>query len=126
MIDGSEASKRALQECVRLVDREKDTVECITFDVDGSGAKLKDVCIDFMANSAKLVHYKFTTGACAGDSVPNAVAKYLTREDTPDYDFVVLGSKGAGVYKKPGTHYLGTVAEKVLTSARTNLLLVVK
>ena len=125
MVDGSEESKKALLECLKIVDKSKDHVECLSCDTDGGASKLKTTYEAILAG-AKVVNSKFTILSCAGGTVPEVICKHFTKEDTPDYDFVVLGSKGAGVYKKPGTHYLGTVAEKVITTARTNLIVVVK
>ena len=124
-MDGSDASKMALQECLKVVDPVKDSVDCCSFDMGGDAEKLRPV-YEAMLSKAKVAHFRFNVIKCDGDIVPVAVTRFFKKEDTPDYDFIVLGSKGAGVYKKPGPHYLGTVAEKVITCARTNLILVAK
>eukprot|EP01022_Parablepharisma_sp_SALTPOND_P029042 TRINITY_DN72385_c0_g1_i1.p3 TRINITY_DN72385_c0_g1~~TRINITY_DN72385_c0_g1_i1.p3 ORF type:complete len:175 (-),score=23.33 TRINITY_DN72385_c0_g1_i1:680-1204(-) len=125
LFDGSEESKKALSEALKVVDQEKDKVDCVSFDTDGTMGKYKDN-VETVFKNAKIAHGEYKAVQCAGEYPTVAIEKYLVSEDTPDYDFVVLGSKGAGIQKRTTANYLGTVAEKVITSARTNLILVVK
>ena len=125
LIDGSEESKQATLQALKVMDKEKDNIECLIVDDGDLGLKLKEPYEAIMA-TAKVKNFKFTIIPALGTPIPQAIEKYLTKEDTPDYDFVILGSKGSGVYKKPGTHYLGTVAEKVIVVAKTNLIIVAK
>lgn len=107
------------------MDKEKDTIECLTVDVDGNGQKIKETYTALL-ESMKVPRAKVTLKENVSGGIPIVITEYLLSDSTPDYDFVILGSKGVSANKKQGVHYLGTVAESVMLKARTNLILVVK
>jgi len=125
LYDGSEESKKALTECLRLVDIEKDTVDCVTFDSLNTMENHRPN-IENLFKEAKLSHCSYKVISIMNENTREAIEKYLNNEDTPDYDFVVLGSEGEGKKKKTQVNHLGTVAEKVILIGRTNLILTAK
>ena len=125
LVDGSENSKKALLEAMAIIDKDKDSVECLTIGTDPSAQAIPEMCQKIFA-SFGYTHGKCTLIPREGSSVPDAISSYLTKDSTPDYDFIVLGSRGSSAYKRADAHYLGSVAEKVIIIARTNMLLVVK
>jgi len=125
LYDGSDASKHALNEAFKVVDKEKDRIHVVTFDNDGSMQSHK-ATVEKILKDGGIKNGDYKIVQSIGDTIVTAVTKYFGKEDTLDYDFVVLGSKGTGMVKKMTAEYLGSVAEKVITSAKTNLILVVK
>ncbi len=125
LLDGSEPSKRGLIETLKIVDKDKDVVECLTVEMDSKSKDNGEICRKAFEN-AGYTRGKFTLLPADGQAIPAAISGYLAKESTPDYDFVVLGSRGATSYSRPDSHKLGSVAEKVLVVAKTNMLLVVK
>ena len=125
LFDGSDEAKKALIEALKVADLEHDIVTCITFDTDGEMGKIGSIA-EAVMKDAKLVHGRYVVIPCVGESVISSIEKYFTKEDTPAYDFVVLGAKGRSSRKRGEEQYLGSVAEKVITSVKTNLILAVK
>ena len=125
LFDGSDESKKSLIEALKVVDPDKDIVHCVSFDTDGDMGKYEPLVTSILKD-AKIVHGIFKIVPCPDENAITAVGKYLSSESTPDYDFVVLGTKGCGGRKRSDEQYLGSMAEKVITTARTNLILVVK
>lgn len=125
LYDGSEESKKALSESLKIIDPQKDKIDCISF-AKGESMESHRASVEKIFEDAKLAHATYKVVPILDDTPQGAIEKYLTNESTPDYDFVVLGTKGSGMKKKTQTEYLGTVAEKVILIGRTNLILVVK
>eukprot|EP00826_Nyctotherus_ovalis_P042871 TRINITY_DN4477_c0_g1_i5.p2 TRINITY_DN4477_c0_g1~~TRINITY_DN4477_c0_g1_i5.p2 ORF type:complete len:282 (-),score=76.41 TRINITY_DN4477_c0_g1_i5:1942-2787(-) len=123
LYDGSEASKKALKECLKIADSEKDSVDCVCF-CSGDAMESHRANVEGLFKEAKLAHFSYKVVAADGNT-QEAVARYLNNESTPDYDFVALGSKGEGIKKRAEISYLGSVAEEVILIGRTNLILVV-
>ena len=114
-----------MYETLKLADKDKDVVECLTVDADTKSKDNAEICRKAF-ESVGYTRGKFTLLPTDGQTVPNAISGYLAKESTPDYDFIVLGSRGASSYSKPDSHQLGSVSEKVLVVAKTNMLLIVK
>lgn len=125
LYDGSDESKKALAECLKIVDLDKDSIDCISFDNAGVMENQR-TNVENVLKEAKVAHFSYKVIATSGESTQVAIEKYLNDETVPDYDFVVLGTKGEGIKKRAETDYLGTVAEKVILIGRTNLILTAK
>ena len=132
--DGSENSERALIEAKEYAKCSGAEITILTiveylvmkpyasveYPVMPDNEELEDVGESVLTNSLKLFtdfNGKLNTKLRRG----NPADEIIREADSEDYDLVVMGSKGLGVFSRT---ILGSVSNKVLNNSKKNILIV--
>ena len=124
-IDGTDQSFKGFEEATKVLNKETDLINLITINSGEINLpKIKSQCLQLLAQSGCKGEF---IGIENAEQLPPAevILDYLNKEDTPDYQYVVVASKGERYYQEHTEEYLGSQAELIIKNAKSNIFLVV-